>query len=41
MSLREGFQALDAEALGRASGALNMALMQSNAPAPAEDPIIR
>jgi hypothetical protein len=41
MSLREGFQALDAEALGRASEALHMALMQSNPPAPAEDPIIR
>jgi hypothetical protein len=40
MSLREGFQALDAEALGRASEAANMALMQSNPPAPAEDPII-
>jgi hypothetical protein len=41
MSLREGFQALDAEALGRASEALHMALMQSNPPAPAEDPVIR
>lgn len=40
MSLREGFQALDAEALGRASEAMHMALLQSNPPAPAQEPII-
>ena len=40
MSLREGFQALDAEALGRASEALHMALMQSNPPGPAQEPIL-
>jgi hypothetical protein len=40
MSLREGFQALDAEALGRASEAMHMALMQSNPPGPAQEPII-
>jgi hypothetical protein len=41
MSLREGTQALDAQAFGRASEALHLALMQSNPPAPAEPPIIR
>jgi len=40
MTLREGPQALDAERLGRASEALHLALLQSNAPAPGEDPII-
>ncbi len=41
MSLREGFQALDAEALGRASEALHLALLQSNPAAPAQEPVIR
>jgi hypothetical protein len=41
MSLREGPQALDAEALGRASEALHLALLQSNPPGPAQDPVIR
>jgi len=41
MSLREGPQTLDAEALGRASEALHLALMQSTPPAPAADPVIR
>ncbi len=40
MSLREGAGALDAEALGRSSAALELALLQSNPPAPAEDPIL-
>jgi hypothetical protein len=40
MSLREGFQALDAEALGRASEAMHLALLQSNPPGPAQEPII-
>ena len=40
MMLREGPQALDAERLGRASEALHLALLQSNAPAPGEDGII-
>jgi hypothetical protein len=40
MSLREGPQALDAERLGRASEALHLALLQSNPPAPGEDPIL-
>ena len=40
MTLREGPQALDAERLGRASEALHLALLQSNAPAPGEDPVI-
>lgn len=40
MTLREGPQALDAERLGRASEALHMALLQSNPPAPGEDPVL-
>ena len=40
MTLREGPQALDAQRLGRASEALHMALLQSNPPAPGEDPIL-
>jgi hypothetical protein len=40
MTLREGPQALDAQRLGRASEALHLALLQSNPPAPGEDPII-
>ncbi len=40
MMLREGPQALDAERLGRASEALHQALLQSNPPAPGEDPVI-
>jgi hypothetical protein len=40
MALREGPQALDAERLGRASEALHLALLQSNPPAPGEDPIL-
>jgi hypothetical protein len=40
MTLREGPQALDAERLGRASEALHMALLQSNPPAPGEDPVV-
>jgi hypothetical protein len=40
MTLREGPQALDAQRLGRASEALHLALLQSNPPAPAEDPIL-
>jgi hypothetical protein len=41
MSLREGPQAIDAQRLGRASEALHLALLQSNPPAPGEDPIVR
>jgi hypothetical protein len=41
MSLREGAQALDAQAFGRASEALHISLMQSNPPGPAEAPVIR
>lgn len=40
MTLREGQQALDAERLGRASEALHMALLQSNPPAPGQDPVL-
>jgi hypothetical protein len=40
MTLREGPQALDAQRLGRASEALHLALLQSNPPAPGEDPIL-
>ncbi|HEX4229164.1 MAG TPA: hypothetical protein VHZ07_10870 [Bryobacteraceae bacterium] len=40
MSLREGPQALEAEALGRASEALHTALLQSTGPGPAEEPVI-
>jgi hypothetical protein len=41
MTLREGPQALDAQRLGRAAEALHLALLQSAAPSPGEDPIIR
>ncbi len=40
MTLREGQQALDAQRLGRVSEALHMALLQSNPPAPGQDPIL-
>lgn len=40
MSLGEGPQALSAQHLGRASEALQLALLQSSGPAPAEDPVI-
>ena len=40
MTLREGPQALDAQRLGRAAEALHLALLQSNPPAPGEDPVI-
>ena len=40
MMLREGPQALDCERLGRASDALQMALLQSTAPEPGGDPIL-
>lgn len=40
MTLREGPQAIDAERLGRASEALHKALLQSNPPAPGEDPVL-
>jgi hypothetical protein len=41
MTLREGHQALDAQRLGRASEALQLALLQSNPPEPGGDPVIR
>jgi Glycosyl hydrolase family 95 catalytic domain/Glycoside hydrolase family 95, C-terminal domain len=40
MTLREGQQALDCQRLGRASEALHLALLQSNPPAPGQDPIL-
>jgi hypothetical protein len=40
MSLGEGPQALSAQHLGRASEALQLALLQSSPPAPAEEPIL-
>ena len=40
MTLREGPQALDAQRLGRAAEALHLALLQSNPPSPAEDPVL-
>jgi hypothetical protein len=40
MTLREGPQALDAERLGRAAEALHLSLLQSNPPAPGEDPVL-
>ncbi|MBZ5619422.1 MAG: glycoside hydrolase family 95 protein [Acidobacteriia bacterium] len=40
MTLREGPQALDAQRLGRAAEGLHLALLQSNPPAPGEDPIL-
>jgi hypothetical protein len=40
MTLREGPQALDAQRLGRASEALQLALLQSNPPEPGGDPVI-
>jgi len=40
MTLREGQQALDVQRLGRASEALHMALLQSNPPAPGQDPVL-
>jgi Glycosyl hydrolase family 95 catalytic domain len=41
LTLREGNQAMDAQRLGRASEALHLALLQSNPPGPAEDPVLR
>jgi hypothetical protein len=41
MTLREGHQALDAQRLGRAAEALQLALLQSNPPEPAAAPVIR
>jgi hypothetical protein len=41
MTLREGPQALDAQRLGRAAEALHLALLQSSAPTPGSDPVIR
>lgn len=41
MTLREGPQALDAQRLGRAAEALHLALLQSAAPSPGGDPVIR
>jgi hypothetical protein len=41
MTLREGHQALDAQRLGRASEALQLALLQSNPPEPGAEPMIR
>jgi hypothetical protein len=41
MALREGPQAADVQSLGRASEAIQMALLQSNPPAPAAEPLLR
>lgn len=41
MALREGHQALDAQRLGRAAEALQLALLQSGPGTPAGDPVIR
>ena len=41
MTLREGPQALDAQRLGRAAEALQVALLNSAPPSPAEDPVIQ
>jgi hypothetical protein len=41
LSLAEGFQALDAQRLGRAAEALQLALCQSVGPGPAAEPVIR
>jgi hypothetical protein len=41
LSLREGHQAFDAQRLGRAAEALQLALLNSTPPAPAAEPIIR
>lgn len=41
LSLREGHQAFDAQRLGRAAEALQIALLNSTPPAPAEEPTIR
>jgi hypothetical protein len=41
MTLREGHQALDAQRLGRASEALQLALLQSHPPEPGAAPVIR
>jgi hypothetical protein len=40
MTLGEGAQALHAEHLGRAAEALHRSLLQSNPPAPGEDPVL-
>ena len=41
LSLREGHQAFDAQRLGRAAEALQIALLNSTPPAPAQEPTIR
>jgi hypothetical protein len=41
LSLREGHQAFDAQRLGRAADALEIALLNSTPPAPAEEPSLR
>jgi hypothetical protein len=41
LSLREGHQAFDAQRLGRAAEALQIALLNSTPPGPGEDPTIR
>jgi hypothetical protein len=41
LALREGAQALDAQRLGRAADALQLALLNSNPPAPAAEPALR
>jgi hypothetical protein len=41
LALREGHQAFDAQRLGRAADALQLALLQSQPPAPGGDPVLR
>jgi hypothetical protein len=41
LSLREGHQAADAQRLGRAAEALQVSLLNSTPPAPAEEPVLR
>jgi hypothetical protein len=41
MTLREGPQAIDVQRLGRASEALQLALLHSYSPAPGEEPVLR
>jgi hypothetical protein len=41
LALREGHEALDAQRLGRAGEALQLALLQSQPPGPAREPVLR
>jgi hypothetical protein len=41
LTIREGPGAIDAQRIGRASAAINLALLQSEASAPGQDPVLR